>query len=134
MCQLVTIGFPKGFDPRVTVFGEPRDGLAVTPSRNPHVAGIFPKTDLRFDVTIGGCSCDLIGGRHGARAGDGDNQRRRYEKLGWSRAKIDRALEASAAAQGRARRVGRAERAGTANTAPRPASVRDRASFVRRLS
>jgi hypothetical protein len=67
------------------------------------VASIFPTTDLRLDVTIGGCSCDLIGRSHGARAGDVSNQRRRYERLGWSRAKIERALQASTAAHDRDR-------------------------------
>lgn len=100
MCQLVTIGVPKSVGPTLTEFGGPRDGFAVTPSRNPHVASIFPTTDLRLDVTIGGCSCDLVGGRHDGRSGDGANQRRRYERLGWSRAKIDRALQASSAAHG----------------------------------
>jgi hypothetical protein len=103
MCQLVTIGVPKSVGSALTEFGGPRDGLAVTPSRNPHVAGIFPATDLRLDITIGGCSCDLVGRHHGARAGDESDQRRRYERLGWSRAKIDRALQASAAAHQRDR-------------------------------
>jgi hypothetical protein len=103
MCQLVTIGVQKSLGSALTQFGGPRDGLAVTPSHNPHVARIFPDTDLRLDVTIGGCSCDLVGRLHGARAGDESNRRRRYEKLGWSRAKIDRALQASTAAHERDR-------------------------------
>lgn len=103
MCQLVTIGVPKSAGSALIEFGGPRDGLLVTPSRNPHLASIFPITDLRLDVTIGGCSCDLVGGRHGARAGDESKQRQRYEKLGWSRAKIDRALQASTTAHERDR-------------------------------
>src|SRR5262245_41301480 len=103
MCQLVTIGIPRSVGPVLTEFGGPRDGLAVTPSRNPHVASIFPTTDLRLDVTIGGCSCSLVARHHGARPGDEANQRRRYERLGWSRAKIDRALQASIAAHERDR-------------------------------
>ena len=101
MCELVTIGVPKSIGSTLTEFGGPRDGFAVTPSRNPHVANIFPATDLRLDVTIGGCSCDLVGRHHGARDGDMSKQRHRYEKLGWSRAKIDRALQASTAAHDR---------------------------------
>lgn len=100
MCELVTIGVPESVG---SEFGGPRDGLAVTPSRNSHLARIFPATDLRLDVTIGGCSCDLVGRPHGARAGDESNRRRRYEMLGWSRAKIDRALQASTAAHERDR-------------------------------
>jgi hypothetical protein len=103
MCQLVTIGVPKSARPVSTEFGGPRDGLAVTPSRNPHVAKIFPTTDVRLDVTIGGCSCGLIEARHDAPVDHVANQRRRYERLGWSRAKIDGALQASAAAEGRER-------------------------------
>ena len=103
MCCLVTIGVPKAVGSMLTEFGGPRDGLSVTPSRNPHLAGIFPTTDLRLDVTVGGCSCGLIGSTHSESSGDVANQRRRYERLGWSRAKIDRALQASAVARGRDR-------------------------------
>jgi len=99
MCRLVTIGVPKSLGSALTEFGGPRDGLAITPSRNPHVAAIFPLTDLRLNVTVGGCSCDLVGGHYRARGGDESHQRRRYEKLGWSRAKIDRALQTNAIAQ-----------------------------------
>ena len=97
MCQLLTIGVSKSAGSALTAFGGPRDGLAVTPSRNPHLASIFPPMDVRLDVTIGGCSCGLIGGQHGGRSGDLSNQRRRYERMGWSRAKIERALQASTA-------------------------------------
>jgi hypothetical protein len=103
MCQLVTIGIPKSAGSVQTEFGGPRDGLSVTPSRNPHVASIFPPADLLLDVTIGGCSCDLVGRDHGARVGDESKLRRRYERLGWSPAKVDRALQASAAAHERDR-------------------------------
>lgn len=101
MCQLVTIGVSQADGSNFREFGGPRDGLAVTPSRNPYLATIFPSTDLRLDVTVGGCSCDLLGGHHGSRLADPANQRRRYEKLGWSRAKIDRALQASTVAHAR---------------------------------
>jgi len=85
MCQLLTIGVPKSLGSTLTEFGGHRGGLAVTPSRNPHLANIFPTTDLRLDVTIGGCSCDLVGRDHSLHAADIATQRRRYEKLGWSR-------------------------------------------------
>jgi hypothetical protein len=101
MCQLVTIGVPKLLGSAFTEFGGPRDGLAVTPARNPHLASIFPTSDARFNVTIGGCSCDLVGRDHSLQAGYVSTRRQRYEKLGWSRAKIDRALQASTAAHGR---------------------------------
>jgi hypothetical protein len=103
MCQLVTIGIPRALGSTLTAFGGPREGLAVTPARNPHVALIFPKSDLLFDVTVGGCSCDLVGRFHGDRADVRLDRRRRYEKLGWSPAKIDRALRASSTAHERDR-------------------------------
>jgi hypothetical protein len=101
MCQLVTIGVPKSLGATLPEFGGPREGFGVTPSRNPYLASIFPTTDLRLDVTSGGCSCDLVGRDHTLSPDDIVIQRRRYEKLGWSRAKIDRALQASTAARSR---------------------------------
>jgi hypothetical protein len=101
MCQLVTIGIPRSAAAVSTEFGGPRYGLAIEPSRNPHIARIFPATDVRLQITAGGCSCGLVGKGHGSRAGDEARQLRRYEKLGWSQAKIDRALQASATADAR---------------------------------
>jgi hypothetical protein len=103
MCQLVTIGVPKSSGSAAPTFGGPRDPLAVAPSQNPHVAAIFPATDLRFQVTIGGCSCGLVGRNHGAGEDGSSRQRLRYERMGWSRAKIERALQASTTARGRDR-------------------------------
>src|SRR3569623_1619289 len=101
MCQLVTIVVPKSLGSTFTEFGGPRDGVAGTPARDPHLASIFPSSDARFIVTSGGWSCDLVGRNLCVQAGDVATRRQRYEKLGWSRAKIDRALQASTVAHAR---------------------------------
>jgi len=99
MCHLVTLGIDKSLGSALPEFGDGREGLALDPSRNPSVARLFPPSDLLLEITVGGCSCGLLGGP--LRSDHGEADRRRYEKKGWSAAKIERALEASRAARGR---------------------------------
>lgn len=113
MCHLVTIGIDRALGSALPEFGNAREGLAVNPSRNPTLAKIFPPNDLRLEITVGGgCSCGLFTGR----ATDAEivdleqAERRRYEKRGWSRAKIDRAIQASRAAHQRDQRGENAHR------------------------
>lgn len=69
------------------------------PSRNPSVARLFPPGDVLLEITVGGCSCGLF---PTPRKTDHDeSERRRYQKKGWSAAKIERALQASRSARGR---------------------------------
>ena len=101
MCHLVTLGIDKSLGPTRLDFGGAREGLAVDPSRNPSVARLFPPSDLLLEVTAGGCSCGLF--PTPAKVDHDEVERRRYEKKGWSVAKIERALQASRSARGRDR-------------------------------
>jgi hypothetical protein len=88
--------------------GRAPGGLGVRKSSNPHLSRIFDADDIRFEVTHGGCSCDL----YTAPRDPGEHERAltRYRRKGWSEAKITRALEASETAKtahvGRNREIG----------------------------
>jgi hypothetical protein len=99
MCLLVTLGIEKSLGSTLSEFESGREALAVDPSRNPSVGRLFPPTDVLLEITVGGCSCGLF--PTPAKADHGEGERRRYEKKGWSAAKIERALQASRAARGR---------------------------------
>jgi hypothetical protein len=112
MCQLVTIGIDKAFGSALPEFGNAREGFAVNLSRNPTLAKIFPPNDLRLEITVGGCSCGLFTTRAtDAEVIDREQlDRRRYKRQGWSSAKIERAIQASRAAQSRDQRGENAHR------------------------
>jgi hypothetical protein len=112
MCHLVTIGVDKSYGSSLPEFGDVREGLTVAPSRNPSVARIFPPGDLRFEITAGGCSCGLFNISASAQelSDREDAERRRYQKKGWSAAKIERALQASRVAHDRDQRGDNARR------------------------
>jgi len=59
----------------------------------------MPRDAVRIDVTVGGCSCDFYCGDTPLKtAADPDAERRKYARKGWTRAKIDRAIESSRSA------------------------------------
>jgi hypothetical protein len=99
MCYFVTLGIAARQRSSVEALPSLRGGFNVQPATNPSVARLFPKEDALFVVTRGGCSCDLYSrpglepdASPGAR--DEDIARARYRRLGWSEAKVSRALEA----------------------------------------
>jgi len=108
MCHLVTLGIDKSLGLALPEFGGPLDGFSVEPSRNPSVARVFPPSDALLEITVGGCSCGLFPTR--SKADHDEGERRRYEKKGWSAAKIERALQASRAARERDRESQNARR------------------------
>jgi hypothetical protein len=95
MCFFLTVAVPaKNVDRIDEVFGP---ALACRPSNNPTVARAMPRGYAARTATVGGCSCDLYA-RPGAAspADSADHLRRKYEKRGWSAAKIARAIEQAA--------------------------------------
>lgn len=63
---------------------------------NPAVAAAFGERFAQYSITEGQCSCDLYS-RFMPEPDAGDSKRRRkYERMGWSSAKIERALAESA--------------------------------------
>jgi hypothetical protein len=95
MCHLVTIGTRDDRSSIDALMGVDFP-LAMRPSTNPSVRSLFPKTDRLFEVTHGGCSCDVVASRQEP---DSEGRRARlragYERKGWSDAKIARALAES---------------------------------------
>ncbi len=93
MCWFVTIGTRSTSEQLACR----SDGLTFTASKNPHVAKLFAPNDVRFEVTHGGCSCDLYSPP--SSGSDAFVERvlaaDRYRAKGWGEAKIARALRAS---------------------------------------
>ena len=92
MCYFVTLGVPAaGAAAAVHALREAKPGLSVRPCQNPSVSASFPKSDQIFEITHGGCSCDLFLAA-ASPAGDEPRQREQYRRKGWSETKIERAL------------------------------------------
>jgi hypothetical protein len=74
----------------------PRGVVAAPASDSAVAARVGERYDTLF-ITSGGCSCDLFrGARDGQPGRDPEAMRRKYQKLGWSAAKIERALASNA--------------------------------------
>jgi hypothetical protein len=92
MCFFLTIAVPAGcageFEAAI-----PR-GLAALPCDNRSLQSQLPRDFSTFLLTSGGCSCDLFR-RNSVElpSPDPERLRKRYEKRGWSAAKIERALK-----------------------------------------
>ncbi len=92
MCWFITVGVrPRGVVALRTAVAEV--GVELWPARNPHVARCFPPGDVRFLLLKGGCSCGLV---HSPPAPASEAKRARAaRRKGWSRAKLQRALESA---------------------------------------
>ena len=92
MCYLVTIGIRESIGRVEAMLG---DGqlLAVRASQNASLRSVFPKEDRLFALTSGHCSCDLVI-PSSQRSVEQQRSRlqARYQREGWSQAKIARAL------------------------------------------
>jgi len=91
MCVIVTVGVAGFRGDAAAPFRAA--GFAAESALNPTSAAM-PRDAKRLDITAGGCSCSFYCGDTPQRP-DPDIARRRYERKGWSQAKIDRAIEAS---------------------------------------
>src|SRR5262245_32048356 len=92
MCWFVTMGVTSAGAAALEELGRARGELDVSKSSNPHLARIFDADDVRFEITHGGCSCDLYTAP--PERDPDEHERARYRRKGWSEAKIARALEA----------------------------------------
>jgi hypothetical protein len=99
MCWFVTMGVTSAGAAALEELGRARGGLGISKSSNPHLARIFGANDVRFEVTHGGCSCDLYTAPRERDPGERERARARYRRKGWSETKIARALEASETAK-----------------------------------
>jgi hypothetical protein len=74
-------------------------GLKVETLTGPFAAKLPAGTHL--SITDGHCACSVFPSRPEITAVDPGEERRRYERKGWSKSKIDRAIEAKRAAHAR---------------------------------
>src|SRR5690349_2209587 len=89
MCRFLNVGLPaRGATALAAACA--RGGLVVRDCANASVKDAFPPTDQVFEVTIGGCSCDLYAPWLPLQ--QDDKERSKYGRKGWSEAKIARAL------------------------------------------
>ena len=97
MCYFIAIAVPQ--DAADGVGRNIPQGLHVQPVDNPALTRVFGPDRATFIVTSGHCACDLF---HAAAARPrGEQLRRKYERKGWSKAKVDRAIESALAGEGR---------------------------------
>lgn len=93
MCYFITIGVPARHRQLVEALQKGR--FRVDRSSNPSVARLFPPDDALFTLIDGHCSCALyIQDESTTAEADEGKARARYQRQGWSEAKISRALEA----------------------------------------
>src|SRR5215213_1542275 len=95
MCFFLTVAVPSQHAERIgEAFGR---GFQTHPTANASVTAALPAGYAARLVTSGMCSCDLYARPRTADAPDpATHLRRKYEKRGWSEAKIKRALEQAA--------------------------------------
>jgi hypothetical protein len=90
MCRIVTVGVAGASgDPHAPFRAA---GFTTRPATNPASAAM-PAKSVRIEVTTGMCSCDFYSGDTPYQAFDPEAARRRYERKGWSKTKIERAIE-----------------------------------------
>ena len=104
MCFFVTVAVPSQYVDRIgEVFGR---GFQTHETANPSVMAALPAGYAARRITSGMCSCDLYGRRRTAEAPNPvAHLRRKYEKRGWSEAKIKRALEQVAVKESKTNRA-----------------------------
>ena len=95
MCHFLFVGIPA--DSSEVLHPLRGLGLSTRVATNPHLGGFFPSDHSMFVVTRGSCSCDLyvdsMADDSGVAAPEEGAARRRYQRKGWSDAKIERALD-----------------------------------------
>jgi len=104
MCVFITLAVPARHAALVKQMAG-RD-FSIRPQLNETIAKHVGDR-ATFVMTVGGCSCDLYASESNARAvavaKERDAAQRKYAKLGWSAAKIERALAARHTSADRAR-------------------------------
>ena len=92
MCWFVALGVPQDAAAQLDLLADDTLEFGLSRAANPRLRALFPSTDVLFWVTHGGCSCDLWIDERARHSETLDRTRREYEKKGWSKAKIARAL------------------------------------------
>jgi hypothetical protein len=94
MCYFITVGIAR--EKTGLLLDRRNRGIHIAPQSNAHIARRLPKEYATFVVTSDGCSCGLYDGDADTdEPGQGvsfDRLRKKYQRKGWSQAKIDRAI------------------------------------------
>jgi hypothetical protein len=100
MCYFLTVAVPaKHADFLERLFQPEFQTLALT---NPHAANAFPPDFVPRVITSGFCSCDLFASPGRTQTDDFTAQLRlKYQREGWSEAKIHRSIEQAEASRAR---------------------------------
>jgi hypothetical protein len=106
MCYFLTVAVPaKHVDFLERLFQPEFQTLALT---NPHAATAFPLDYIPRVITSGICSCDLFASPDRTQTDDFTAQLRlKYQREGWSEAKIQRAIEQAETSRARSPRLER---------------------------
>jgi hypothetical protein len=92
MCFFITIAVPAGVSDAVRR-RHSREGLLIEPTANPSAIAAASPRFVPLLVTFGGCSCGFYTRLQPVQSKEKAEQLlARYRRLGWSQAKIDRAL------------------------------------------
>lgn len=98
MCFFLTIAVPAVHGDRIREVFDFAHGFRTHNTTNPSITVHLPARFAARLLTTGMCSCDLYARPGAAEETDPTSHlRRRYEKRGWSEAKIQRAVEQSSA-------------------------------------
>ncbi len=99
MCYHVLVGVPKWYAGEVR---SPRD-FDVREHQNACVADAFGPSFATFSVSVAGCACSMyVEPSVRVTTVDAERKRRKWRRLGWSEAKIERTIFDAAAAAARA--------------------------------
>lgn len=99
MCYLIHVGVPSWYESSVEA---PRE-FHVERHHNASVEAAIGSEFALFSISDGGCSCAMyVAPRHrGTEDRRADRMRKKYGRLGWSEAKVQRALTAATEARAR---------------------------------
>lgn len=96
MCYFITIAVDEKHES--TLKQKLRSSFTISPSENPSIKTNLEPQDVSFVLTNGMCACDLFSPPQERKSEDRDEKLRRkyskpkYKKLGWTAAKIERAI------------------------------------------
>ena len=104
MCWFVTIAVPSASRRFVTEVAASYPQLSTSPIEATPTARLFPSEHSSFEITHGGCSCDLYPEAQPDSDAVLEKERISLTKKGWSDTKIARAVESKAKSLARPKR------------------------------
>jgi hypothetical protein len=94
MCYFITVAVDGKHES--TLKQKLRSSFTLLPSENPSIASYLKPQDISFLITNGMCACDLFAKSHLIENSEEKLRQKyskpKYKKLGWTEAKIERAI------------------------------------------